>query len=30
MLAGVDVDTDFSEHGPMPYTVPELQQEVGL
>ena len=27
---GVDIDTDYSSHGPMPYTVPELQQEVGM
>lgn len=24
------VDTDFSSFGPMPYSVPELQQEIGL
>lgn len=27
---GVEVDTDFTSHGPMPHTVPELQQELGL
>ena len=27
---GQAVDTDFSQHGPMPHSVPELQQEVGV
>ena len=27
---GVDIDTDYSSHGPIPYTVPELQSEVGM
>ena len=30
VLPGVDIDTDYSSHGPMPYTVPELQSEVGM
>ena len=30
VLAGEDVDTDFGKHGPIPHSVPELQQEVGF